>query len=44
MSVFCGRHTFLNTLVEIRFVQSKKHLTDGELLRFYRAIEPLYKL
>lgn len=31
-------------LVEIRFVQSKKHLTDGELLRFYRAIEPLYKL
>jgi hypothetical protein len=31
-------------LVEIRFVQSKKHLTDGELLRFYHAIEPLYKL
>lgn len=31
-------------LAEIRFVQSKKHLTDGELVRFYRAIEPLYKL
>lgn len=31
-------------LAEIRFVQSKKHLTDGELVRFYRAIEPLYRL
>jgi hypothetical protein len=31
-------------LAEIRFVQSKKHLTDGELVRFYRAIEPLYKM
>lgn len=31
-------------LREIRFVQAKKHLTDGELVRFYRAIEPLYRL
>ena len=34
----------LRALAEIRFVQSKKYLTDGELVRFYRAIEPLYKL
>lgn len=31
-------------LIEIRIVQGRKHLTDGELMRFYRSIEPLYQL
>lgn len=31
-------------LIEIRIVQNRKHLDDHELMRFYRAIEPLYKL
>lgn len=30
-------------LIEIRIVQNRKHLEDHELMRFYRAIEPLYK-
>lgn len=29
-------------LIEIRIVQNRKHLEDHELVRFYRAIEPLY--
>ncbi len=31
-------------LIEIRIVQNRKYLEDHELMRFYRAIEPLYKL
>lgn len=31
-------------LIEIRIVQKKKELEESELLRFYRAIEPLYRL
>lgn len=31
-------------LIEIRIVQGRNHLTDGELMRFYRSIEPLYRL
>ncbi|MEM9527915.1 MAG: hypothetical protein AAGA31_14975, partial [Bacteroidota bacterium] len=31
-------------LIEIRIVQKKSELEESELLRFYRAIEPLYRL
>ncbi|MEL7161598.1 MAG: hypothetical protein AAFN92_12640, partial [Bacteroidota bacterium] len=31
-------------LIEIRMMQKKSALTEGELVRFYRAITPLYKL
>lgn len=31
-------------LIEIRIVQGRQQLTDGELMRFYRSIEPLYRL
>jgi len=31
-------------LIEIRIVQGRDNLTDGELMRFYRSIEPLYRL
>jgi len=31
-------------LIEIRIVQGRNQLTDGELMRFYRSIEPLYRL
>ncbi|MEM9929888.1 MAG: hypothetical protein AAF840_08730, partial [Bacteroidota bacterium] len=31
-------------LIEIRIIQNRKYLEDHELIRFYRAIEPIYKL
>lgn len=31
------------SLIEIRIVQNRKTLEEHELIRFYRAIEPLYK-
>lgn len=34
--------TVNRALIEIRIVQNRKYLEDHELVRFYRAIEPLY--